>query len=123
MRNRFDLHVKNCILLLSGVILLLFVAYKVKSDSLCCMGVPVVKAAELQNRMVNIVMLDDCMTAYDIAGRKIYLSCSVDEKTKYYDLEGQLKSALPSYDLYFLWEEGFEKLQESVPYRLFQEHV
>lgn len=122
MRKRLDLHVKNCILLLSGVILLLFVAYKVKSDSVCCMGVPVVAEQELQKMMVqpveldNIVLLDDYKTAYDIAGRKIYLSCSVDEQTKYYDIEGQLKSAMPSYDLYFLWEEGFENLQESIRY-------
>lgn len=122
MRKRLDLHVKNCILLLSGVILLLFVAYKVKSDSVCCMGVPVVAEQELQKMMVqpveldNIVMQGDYQTPYDIAGRKIYLSCSVDEQTKYYDLEGQLKSAMPSYGLYFLWEEGFENLQESIRY-------
>lgn len=120
MRKRFDLNVKNCIFLLSIVILLLFVGYKMKSDSVCCMGVPVVLEQELQKMMIqsveldNIVMHGDYQTPYDIAGRKIYLSCSVDETTKYYELEGQLRSALPEYDLYFLWEEGFENLQESI---------
>ena len=122
MRTRFNLNVKNCIFLLSGVILLLFVAFKIKSDSLSCMGVPVVSEQDIQKMMVqpvdldNIVMQGDYQTPYDSAGRKIYLSCSVDEQTKYYELEGQLKSALPAYDLYFLWEEGFENLQESIRY-------
>lgn len=120
MKKKFDLNMKNCIFLFSMVIFMVFVGYKMKSESVCCMGVPVVSEQELQKLMVqpveldNIIMQGDYETPYDVAGRKIYLSCSVDETTKYYELPGQLRSALPGYELYFLWEEGFETLQESV---------
>lgn len=113
---------KNLLILLSIVLFVLFVYHEVKVESTSCMGVPVVSEEQLKELMVqqteldNIVLLGDCQTPYDAAGRKIYISCSVDERTKYYELEGQLKSALPEYDLYFLWEEGFESLQESVRY-------
>lgn len=120
--NRNVFSIKNLLILLSSLIFVLFVYHEMKAESTMCMGVPVVAEAQLQEMLMqqtdldNIVLLEECLTPYDTAGRKIYVPCSVNEGTKYYDLQGTLKSALPEYELYFLWEEGFENLQESVRY-------
>lgn len=120
--NKRVLWIKNILILLSSVCFVLFVYHEVKGESTSCMGVPVVAQEQLQELLVqqteldNIVLLHDCTTAYAAAGRKIYVPCSVNETTKYSELEGTLKSALPEYELYFLWEEGFETFQESVRY-------
>lgn len=116
------LSIKDILILLSSILFVLFVYHEVKAESTMCMGVPVVTETQIheltaqQTELGNIVQLEGCLTPYDTAGRKIYVPCSVNEKTKFYELEGQLKSILPEYELYFLWEEGFETLQEAVRY-------
>ena len=120
MGNRLDVIMKKCIILMSSILLIMFVCHEIKSERTSCMGVPVVPEAQLQELLLqpveldNMVLFSECLTPYDTAGRKIYLTCSINGETKYSDLEGHLKCALPGYELYFLWEEGFENLQESV---------
>ena len=122
MVNRQRFSIKNILIFLSGILFVLFVCHEVKTEKNLCMGVPVVAPEQIQQMAVqevaldNIVLLEDTLTAFDIAGRKIYLPCSVDGTTKYHELSGQLKSSLPEYKLYFLWEEGFEGLQEAIRY-------
>lgn len=122
MVNGKGLSIKNLLILLSSILFVLFVYHEVKAESTMCMGVPVIAEEQIQELMTqqveldNIVQLEGCLTPYDTAGRKIYIPCSVNEKTRFYDLEGQLKSVLPEYDLYFLWEEAFDTMQEAVRY-------
>lgn len=122
MVNRKGFSIKNILIMFSGILFVLFVCHEVRTERTMCMGVPVVTEAQIQELAVqetvldNIVLLEDVLTPFDTAGRKIYIPCTVNETTKYNELSGQLKSSLPEYELYFLWEEGFETLQESIRY-------
>ena len=100
--NRQRFSIKNILIFLSGILFVLFVCHEVKTEKNLCMGVPVVAPGQIQQMAVqevdldNIVLLEDTLTAFDIAGRKIYLPCSVDETTRYHELSGQLKSTCRS---------------------------
>lgn len=101
---------------------MLFIFYEVKTELKRCMGIPFITEEQLLEKAVqpvelgNIVLLEDKVTAFDKNQKRIYLPCRVDETTKFYELEGKLKSALPEYDLYFLWESSFDIMSEAVKY-------
>ena len=93
---------------------------KMHAETRQCMGVPFITEEELIEKAVNpvelgnIVYLEDQLAPYDHIQDKLYLTCSIEEDTKFYQLEGKMKSFLPDYDLYFLWESGFDILREAV---------
>ena len=109
-------------ILLSSIIFILLVCREVKAEKYRCMGIPFITEEELQQiplqavELDNIVSLEGELTAFEQEKRKIYLPCTINDNTKFYDLEGQLKSTLPQYDLYFLWEGTFDILKEAVMY-------
>ena len=113
---------KCIVILLSSIIFILLVCREVKAEKYRCMGIPFITEEELQQiplqavELDNIVSLEGELTAFDQVKRKIYLPCTINDNTKFYDLEGQLKSTLPQYDLYFLWEGTFDILKEAVMY-------
>ena len=113
---------KYIVILLSSIVLILLVCREMREEKLRCMGIPFITEEELQQmplqavELDNIVTLEDEITAYDQTQNKIYLPCIINEGTKFYDLEGQLKSTLPEYDLYFLWESSFDIMKEAVMY-------
>ena len=115
-------NMKYSFILLSVILFGVFVYCEAKAETKRCMGVPFVTEEELyqmaftQVELGNIVSLEDHMTAYDDFSGKIYLPCVVDENTKFFELKGTLETILPEYQLYFLWEDAFDILQEAVRY-------
>ena len=109
-------------ILLSSIFFILLVCSEVKAEKYRCMGIPFITEEDLQKiplqpvELDNIVSLEGKLTAFDQVKRKIYLPCTINENTKFYDLEGRLKSTLPQYDLYFLWEGAFDIMKEAVMY-------
>ena len=113
---------KKCLIILSIILFLISVCVNAKAEKEKCMGVPFITEEELYQmaftpvELGNIVSLEGHLTAYDEVSGKIYLPCVVDANTKFYELKGTLKSLLPEYNLYFLWEGAFDILQEAVMY-------
>ena len=113
---------KNIIVILSSVAFAMLLFYVMKYETYTCMGLPFIteeQAAQMALNPVeldNIVCLEDTLVPFDRSERKVYLPCSVTEETKYNELEGQLTSILPEYDLYFLWESAFDILKDAVKY-------
>lgn len=111
---------KKILIILSGILFLLVVCFRVRQERSMCLGIPVLKEEELsqlikQETMVdNIVELQNSLLPYDSSSRTLYISSSLQENTGYQELEGQLKSQILDYDLYFLWEEGFETFSKAV---------
>lgn len=109
-------------IIISSIILILFICYEIKAEKNRCMGIPFITEEELQTiplqpvELGNIVLLEDHLVAFEEEARTIYLPCTVTADTKFYELEGQLKSALPEYDLYFLWDNIFGILEDAVKY-------
>lgn len=109
--------------------MILFVLCAIRTELRQCMGVPFITEEELTEialnpvELGNIVCLEDYLAPVDDGARTIYLPCAVDGQTKFHELEGQLKSLLPEYDLYFLWQEYFENMENSIicgiPFTLF----
>lgn len=99
---------------------MLFVFRAVKTEFNQCMGIPFITEQEIQERayfsteLDNIVCLDDYSVPYDEDTRTIYLPCSVDEKTLFYQLKGQLTSLLPEYQLYFLKQNAFDNMSDAI---------
>ena len=116
------INLKNLLIALSMVLLLGFIVYEMKAETRRCMGISFITEEELQYRAIqqvdlgNIVYLENQLVPYDQYNNKILLPCQVTQETKFYELEGQLTSALPGYDLYFLWEDAFNILFDAVKY-------
>lgn len=117
-----SISVKNSLIILSVILFAIFVCYEAKAETKRCMGVPFITEEEFYQmaftpvELGNIVSLEEHLTAYDEVSGKIYLPCVVDSDTKFYELNGKLKSVLPEYQLYFLWEGAFDILQDAVRY-------
>lgn len=85
-----------------------------------CMGIPFITEQEIQQiayfqtELDNIVCLEDYKVAYEDDSRTIYIPCNVDETTKFHELDGQLKSLLPEYQLYFLWQDSFNSMADAI---------
>lgn len=111
---------KNILIVLSCISFAIFLFFELKAERNSCLGVPFVTEDELQQiaytpvELGNIVYFEEYLTPYDEAYKKIYLSCNVSENTKFHELEGQLKSAIPEYELYFLWESSFDTMSDAV---------
>ena len=99
---------------------MLFVFHAMKTEFNQCMGIPFITEQEIQQiayyhtELENIVCLEDYPVPYDEALRTIYLPCNVNQSTKFYELKGQLKSMLPEYKLYFLWQDAFDDLADAI---------
>lgn len=111
---------KKILILLSGMVFLMIVCFRVREERSMCMGVPVISEEQLgqlikqEVALDNIVELQQTLVPYDSTSRTLYISGSLQENTAYQQLEGQLKSSLSDYQLYFLWEEGFETFSKAV---------
>lgn len=121
MKTRI-INMKNILIVLSGIVFVLFVFYAIKSELNTCMGISFITEEEIQQRayyqadLGNIVQLEGKMVPYDEVSNRIYLTCNVTENTKFHDLEGQLTSSLPGYNLYFLWDDNFNSLSDAIKY-------
>lgn len=115
-------HIKNILILLSCIVFAIFVFGKIRTDFKKCLGIPFITEEEIQHiafhrqELDNIVGLDNHLLPYDQSKREIYISCNVTAETKFYELEGQLQSILPEYDLYFVWDGFFDILSEAIKY-------
>ena len=113
---------KYIVILLSGIILVIFVLGKIRADFKKCMGISFITEEEIQQiafsrqELDNIVTLENHLLPYDQNKREIYIPCNVTAKTKFYELEGQLQSILPGYELYFVWDGFFDALSEAIKY-------
>ena len=113
---------KNIVILLSGILFVLFAFCEIKAEKSRCMGLSFITEEDLQQiplqqtELGNIVSLGGHLTAYDESQNKIFIPCDVTVNTRFYELEGQLESILPGYELYFLWESAFEIMKEAVMY-------
>ena len=108
--------------MISSIAFAMLLFHTIKSELNTCMGIPFITDEEVfqlainQVELDNIVCLEDILVPYDQSSRKIYLPCNITEETKFHDLEGQLTSVLPEYNLYFLWEGAFNIMKEAVKY-------
>ena len=99
---------------------MLFVFHAIKTEYKQCMGIPFITEQEIQQiayyptELDNIVCLEGYQTPYDEDTRTVYLPCHVDEKTKFYQLDGQIESAMPGYKLYFIWQDAFNNLKDAI---------
>lgn len=99
---------------------MLFVCKKIKVEQQQCMGVPFITEQQIQQiayysvELDNIIQLDNYPAPYDQNKRMIYIPCTVENDTKFYELDGKIKSSLPGYQLYFLWQDAFNNLKDSV---------
>ncbi len=111
---------KNILIIISFIVFAVLVLGEIRSEGRRCMGVPFITEEELQERAQNLVgaentiYLEDYLTPYDREGQKIYISCNVEEDTKFYDVQGNLDTTMLGYDLYFLWEDEFDHMAEAV---------
>lgn len=118
--NTKRIGMKKILILLSGILFLLLVCHKVKQESGSCMGIPVLSETVLEEMLKQEVILDSPVemqgqaVPYAKESRILYIPCSTQGMKRYHQLKGTLKSSQPEYQLYFLWEEGFETFSEAV---------
>lgn len=93
---------------------------KIEKESRLCMGIPFITNEEIQNiafyaqELDNIVSMNGYLLPYDEESREVYIPCALKEGTKFNELNGQLQSVLPEYDLYFIWDGFFDSLSEAM---------
>lgn len=113
---------KNILIVLSCVFFAAFVFCELKQEQSRCLGVPFITEEEIQQiayypvELENIISLEDYLLPYDQDEKTVYVPCNVTENTKFYDLEGQLRSILPEYNLYFVWNSSFDILHDAIKY-------
>ena len=64
----------------------------------------------------NIVSLEGHLLPYDQVQETIYIPCNVSDGMKFYELEGQLQSILPEYQIYFVWSGLFDAFSDAIKY-------
>lgn len=115
-----SINLKKIIIVLSCIIFILFIYNTVKVAKNKCLGIPFITEEKIQQIAYfplehgNIVCLEDDLVPYDIEERTVYLTCNVEENTKFHELKGRLSCVLPGYQLYFLWQDAFNNLKDSI---------
>lgn len=105
---------------INSIFFMLFVFHAMKIQSNQCMGIPFITEQEIQaiayypTELDNIVSLEGYEVPYDSEKKMVYLPCYVDDSTKFYQLDGQLESLLPEYELYFIWQDNFNNLKDAI---------
>ena len=111
---------KNSLVVLSIFVFTIVVYSGLKMKTTRCMGIPFITEQEIQQiayvpvELENIVCLENHLVPYDADSRTIFLPCAVDNNTKLHELDGQLTSLLPEYDLYFVRQDSFDNLSDAI---------